>query len=329
MDVPDAKYSVPGLWSFVRCTECRLVYLAETLADPSQGYPSAYSQHRRAGPVRVHRPWSPARDVRSAFLERQGYARLPRLVLPRPLVRVALAVPQVRLRASYSHPLLPRAVPGGAVLDLGCGNGRFLTVMRMLGWSVHGIEPDERSAEIAERSSGARIHTELDEQLYPADSFDLITMNHVLEHIDDPGAVLRRCFRLCRPGGLMGIVVPNWRSLGHRLFECSWYALEPPRHVVMYQPWTLARTLERAGFVVERIQTTSVREWATAFRRSWAFRTGRRAPRPLVLAWGALAALASVVDDEAGEEIVAWARKPSTGRVPDRGPASDASTVMQ
>jgi len=309
-DVPDFKYGVPGRWSFVRCSACGLVYLAETLAEPAQAYPAIYSQHRPPGHVRVDRGWSPRRDLRSAFLEQQGYRQLPPPVMPRPLARLALAVPRVRLLAGYGLLLIPPAREHGSVLDIGCGNGRFLGVMRALGWRVHGIEPDERSAELARQVSGAPIQAELYEQRFPQAQFDVITMNHVLEHLGDPDAALRRCFRLCAPGGLIGIVVPNWRALGHRVFRRHWYALEPPRHVVMYEPPTLERTLERAGFRVERLGTTSVREWATAWRKSWRYRTGRRSPEALLSAWGALTLLASQVADDAGEEIFAWARKP-------------------
>jgi 2-polyprenyl-3-methyl-5-hydroxy-6-metoxy-1,4-benzoquinol methylase len=309
-DLRDAKYGVPGSWSFVRCLDCGLVYLDETLADPAQGYPSAYSQHRQPGRVRVDGRWSPARDVRSAFLGRLGYGNLPPVVLPQPVAALALAVPQVRMRAAYGHHLLPPARTGGALLDIGCGNGRYLCAMRALGWRVHGIEPDERSAEIAKASSGARIDAELEEDLYPPGTFDVITMNHVLEHVADPAGVLALCLRLCRTGGHLGVVVPNWRSLGHRLFGSDWYALEPPRHAVMYEPRTLERVLRGAGFQVERLGTTSVREWATAWRRSWTFKTGRRSPRHLLMAWGALTALVTAVAADAGEEVVAWARRP-------------------
>jgi 2-polyprenyl-3-methyl-5-hydroxy-6-metoxy-1,4-benzoquinol methylase len=309
-DVPDFAYRVPALWSFLRCSTCGLVYLAETLAQPAQGYPAAYSQHLPSGSVRLDRRWSPRRDVRSAFLELHGYRQLPPLVMPRALVRLALVVPQVRVRAGYGVLLVPPARPDGSLLDIGCGNGRFLAVMRILGWRVHGIEPDERSAELARRATGAPIHAELDEELYPPAHFDVITMHHVLEHLADPATVMRQCFRLCAPGGLIGIVAPNWRALGHRLFRRHWYALEPPRHVVMYEPRTLERTLERAGFRVESLGTTSVRAWATAWRKSWRYRTGRRSPRPLLAAWAALTWLASLVADDAGEEVIAWARKP-------------------
>jgi 2-polyprenyl-3-methyl-5-hydroxy-6-metoxy-1,4-benzoquinol methylase len=308
--VLDARYGVPGRWTFVCCRDCDLVYLAETLVDPAQGYPSAYSQHRPAGRVRLVRRWSPTREVRAAFLALQGYEQPQRPMVPGPLARLALAVPQVRLRAGYGHLLMPRARPGGAVLDIGCGKGRFLTLMQMLGWRVHGIEPDEQSAAIARQSSGAQIDAELDEHLYPPESFDVITMNHVLEHVADPVPLLRQCFRVCRSGGLLGVAVPNWRALGHRLFRGHWYALDPPRHTVMYEPATLERMLEKGGFHVESVRTTSVREWATVWRNSWSFKTSHSSPRPLLVAWGAVTSVASLVAADAGEEVLAWARKP-------------------
>ncbi|MGH3993810.1 MAG: class I SAM-dependent methyltransferase, partial [Pseudonocardiaceae bacterium] len=235
---------------------------------------------------------------------------LPRLVMPRSLARLALCLPDVRMRASYGVLLIPPARRDGTLLDIGCGNGRFLTIMRTLGWRVEGIEPDERSAELARRSSGAAVHAELYDELFPPGHFDVITMNHVLEHLGDPATALRRCFRVCATGGLLGIVVPNWRALGHRLFGRHWYALEPPRHAVMYEPRTLGRALERAGFRVETLRTTSVREWATAWRKSWRYRTGRSSSRPLVAAWGAASSLTGLLARDSGEELLVWARKP-------------------
>jgi 2-polyprenyl-3-methyl-5-hydroxy-6-metoxy-1,4-benzoquinol methylase len=309
-DVPDLKYGVAGLWSFVRCADCGLVYLAETLTDAALGYPSTYSQHRRPGSLRLDGRWSVRRDVRGALLEQMGYRVMAPPVMPRALAGLALAVPQLRLRAAWSLLLVPPAHAGGTLLDVGCGNGRFLAIMHALGWHVHGIEPDERSAELARQSSGARVDAELDEELYGPGYFDVITMNHVLEHVADPAPVLQRCFRLCSPGGLIGITVPNWLALGHRVFGRHWYALEPPRHAIMYEPATLERVMEQAGFEVAIVRTTSVREWAVSWRTSWRFRTGRRSPAILLGAWGLATSVASLVGNATGEEIFAWARKP-------------------
>ena len=122
-------------------------------------------------------------------------------------------------------------------------------------------------------------------------------------------------FCMCVRRGLIGMVVPNWRAPGHRLFRRHWYALEPPRQADVYEPRTLDRTFERAGFRVENLRTTSVSECASALRTSWQYRTGRRSPRPLLAPRGGITLLASLVADDAGEEDVAWARKLSAGRL--------------
>jgi 2-polyprenyl-3-methyl-5-hydroxy-6-metoxy-1,4-benzoquinol methylase len=308
-DVPDFRYGVPGRWSFVRCANCRLVCLAEPLDDPREGYPTTYSQHRPflVAPLPAGR--SLKDQLRKRFLADHGYpAAAP--VLPRWLSRPLLTVPPVSVLAGYGFALFPRAVPGGKLLDVGCGNGRFLSLMSALGWVVHGIEPDPGSAEVARRLLGRPVHAELSSAPFPPETFDVITLNHVLEHVSNPTEVLSLCHCLCRRGGRIGIVVPNWRSLGHRVFGRHWYGLEPPRHVAMWERGTLVEQLERAGFHVQRARTTSAREWARSWRLSWRFRTDRGSPRVLVAAWGAVSAAAALLNADAGEEILVWAVKP-------------------
>jgi len=157
---------------------------------------------------------------------------------------------------------------------------------------------------------GRPIHAELSSAPFPPDTFDVITLNHVLEHVSNPTEVLSICHRLCRSGGRIGIAVPNWRSLGHGVFGRHWYGLDAPRHTAVWERATLVQHLERASFRVQRARTTSAREWAATLRSSWRFRTGRRSPRALVAAWGAVSAAAALLNADAGEEILVWAVKP-------------------
>lgn len=307
--VPDFRYGIPGLWSFVACAECSVIYLAEPLLNATAGYPTDYSQHRPMIVAPLPTGRSLKAQLRKRFLTYHGYPTVPP-VLPRWLAAPLLALPPIRVLAGYGFTLFPKAVPGGALLDVGCGNGRFLSLMSALDWNVHGIEPDPASAEVARRLVGPTVHAELSSAPFSAEMFDVITMNHVFEHVSNPSEVLALSHRLCRRGGRLGIVVPNWRSLGHRVFGRHWYALEPPRHAVMWEQATLVRELERAGFHIEIARTTSAREWAAAWRVSWRLRTGRTSPRPFVAAWGAVTAAAAVLSADAGEEVLAWAVKP-------------------
>jgi SAM-dependent methyltransferase len=69
---------------------------------------------------------------------------------------------------------------------------------------------------------------------FPRSSFDLVTCQHVIEHIADPQTFLRAVGAFLRPGGRLLLVTPNARSLGHRLFRDDCYSLDPPRHLVLY-----------------------------------------------------------------------------------------------
>ena len=90
--------------------------------------------------------------------------------------------------AQLAHVLAARHI-----LILGEGNGRFLVLMRALGWEVSGVEPDPRSAAAA-REQGLHPASTLADVPRPEGGFDVVTMNHVVEHFDDPVAELRRVF---------------------------------------------------------------------------------------------------------------------------------------
>lgn len=132
----------------------------------------------------------------------------------------------------------------GTLLDLGCGNGDFLALMRRLGWTAHGIEPDPRAAATARRQYGLHVDEGSIEGLdLPDDSYDLITALHVIEHLADPYRCVRRALRLLRPGGEMVLVTPNYRGLGHRLFRAAYRDLDPPRHLHLLSGTSLTKAL--------------------------------------------------------------------------------------
>lgn len=310
--LPDYRYAVPGQYSFVQCVHCGLIYLNPCPADPSYGYPSTYSQHTPAPAPKIG-----GKDlighlkatIRKGIIWYYGYRNVTHSPMVIALGKVGSWIPPLKRRALFDFSLFPRAVPGGRLLDIGCGNGRFLAVMKMLGWEVYGIEPDPSSSCHAKDITGAVIYSTLQEAHFPDDFFDVITMNHVLEHIDSPLSVLKEVYRILRVGGKLGICVPNWKSLSHRVFQRYCYNLDPPRHVTMYEPSVLVLACKKAGFAVESIKTTSVREARVSFKRSWEYQKGSRPNRLMVKMWNIFARLMSLLDRESGEEIVLWVVK--------------------
>ncbi|MGH2395464.1 MAG: class I SAM-dependent methyltransferase [bacterium] len=125
-----------------------------------------------------------------------------------------------------------QSAPRGRLLDVGCGSGRFLVHMRDLGWEVTGVEPDPVAVRVAHRSFHLNVASgTLEDAGFPESCVDVVTMNHVIEHVPDPISSLRECNRVLREGGRLVVVTPNVHSLGHWYFNHSWRGLEVPRHL--------------------------------------------------------------------------------------------------
>lgn len=162
------------------------------------------------------------------------------------------------------------------VLDVGCGDGRFLAAMARMGWDVEGVETDPAAAALARRRTGGPVHeTDLETRAPSRDDFDLISLLHVLEHVPDPRATLGAARRLLRPGGTLLLALPNTACLEARLFGSAWYLLDLPRHLWGFTPRTLVRLVEEAGFAVRSLRYFPFLFAPHSVR--YALRAGRRA----------------------------------------------------
>lgn len=146
----------------------------------------------------------------------------------------------------------------GALLDIGCGAGELMAQMRQLGWTCTGIEFDPAAAHVARRRSGAHVFGSLDEVADgAAETFDAAIMSHVIEHVHEPGDFIAHAAGLLKPGGVLVMVTPNLRSLGHWWFGRDWRGLEVPRHLQLFTAPGLAALARRAGL-------TGVEAWSSA-----------------------------------------------------------------
>lgn len=153
-----------------------------------------------------------------------------------------------------------RHVRSGALLDVGSGDGRFVAHMANEGWRATGVDFSPAAQTLAEsRGSAGRFVCgsifDLEDQ---PETYDVVTMWQVLEHIGEPREFLERTHRLMRRGGVFVAAVPNIDSLSARLTGERWWGLDVPRHLVHYTPRTLQQALEQTGFTVEHINHLSL-----------------------------------------------------------------------
>ncbi len=138
----------------------------------------------------------------------------------------------------------------GKSLDIGCGNGKYLSFLREQGWETVGLD----------RGDGCRFprevlgHTVLDgeiwEQNIPENSFDLVTSWWMIEHVLDPRRIVNECHRVLKPGGELIISTMNVDSIESKLFKRYWWHLVLPEHISQFDPNSFRRLVEQAGFEV-------------------------------------------------------------------------------
>jgi SAM-dependent methyltransferase len=250
-DRSDVLFDAPGSWDFRKCSNpnCELIWMdpVPVPADIGKLY-SNYYTHRDNNGADVPRVRKVLRFIRDCYLaDRYGYLGLVRW-WQRPIGRLLYMFPSKRSVVDFDVMCL-RACPGRRLLEIGCGSGAFLARMRRLGWDVCGLDPDPAAVSWGRQAYGLDISCNtLDQADFSADSFDVITMNHVVEHVHDPMALLTECERILRPGGRLILTTPNANSWGHKIFGRDWRGLEPPRHFMIFSLRNLGECARRSNF---------------------------------------------------------------------------------
>lgn len=139
-------------------------------------------------------------------------------------------------------------LPVGKLLDIGCGVGDFLVYVQKQGWDVHGVEPSDAAKKIAETRLGLLPKSPSEYCCFEDHSFDVITMWHVLEHIDDLHFQTSEIVRLLKPGGRLVIALPNFQSFDCQHYKDKWAAWDVPRHLNHFAPDTLRAIINSVGF---------------------------------------------------------------------------------
>jgi len=175
---------------------------------------------------------------------REGYEQSP---MARQSFAIARYEQLEKAIAHYSPSLLSKA--NKRFLDIGCGLGDFLSVVAAQGWNITGTEISPKAVQQANSLLGDKvIEGEIINLELPENSYDLITIYHVIEHLLDPVATLVKIRHLLKPEGMAFIETPNMGSLGARLRGKNWSHIIPPEHITYFKPSSLNYALKEAGF---------------------------------------------------------------------------------
>lgn len=180
---------------------------------------------------------------------------------------------------------ITRLRAGGALLDVGASTGIFLNEMRRYGhWQVAGVEFNQQAAQYARDTFQVEMFAgQVEDAPWPPQSFDVITLWDVLEHLPDPKTALLKIRELLKPDGYLIFSVPNAGGLDTALFGRYWIGLDAPRHMSVFTLAGLERLLTSAGYRIERAYcyygryTTfalSLQQWLRAHWSRSAFRVG-------------------------------------------------------
>jgi len=267
MEARDRQFNLPGLFGLRRCRRCGLVALSPrpTGAALAGFYPHDYYSFHPEDLSAVLEPGGPEglslgrrgvrrlrREGRSLCLAALGYESSGAV---RRTIGTAL-LPVLGQRAGYGYSQFPRWREGGRALDVGCGSGQFLALLKKHGWETAGVDVSAAAAAAAERAYGISVTVGEIAACRPEHGrFDFINMSHVIEHMYDPLAGLRSAKELLSRGGEIYVETPNAASHNSKVMGSYWYPWDAPRHLYLFDPVTLRLLARNAGLVMRRLET--------------------------------------------------------------------------
>lgn len=246
---------LPGVFGLVRCSECRTVFTSPRPKNIGWAYTGFYSGGRFAGSVRE---------------ESLGFEKI---LLCRQRVHLLNRLCDGKLKGTTATTL--------KLIDVGCSHGNFLLQCHKLCPSVQleGCDMDEGALNESVAANVAKLfHTNsVDKPLgnLESDGYDVITLFHCLEHLEDPLAALKDARRVLKPGGLLFVEVPNYGSWMRWFWGRYWLPLLIPQHLTHFDRESLSSVVIKAGFKRDEIKkqngmwTPTVEMTANAFCMLW------------------------------------------------------------
>ena len=172
------------------------------------------------------------------------------------------------------------------LLDVGCSRGQFIAAAGKLGFDAEGVEPAPQVAAAA-RASGLKVRAGLlEEQQFPAASFDTVTLFEVIEHLREPRPLLAECHRILKPEGMLVLSTGNTASWTAAAMGARWdyfHIAKDGGHISFYHPASITRLAAGCGFYVVRIDTARVKFHEKGDTPAWRYALGKIAAELLNL----------------------------------------------
>lgn len=175
--------------------------------------------------------------------------------LPAGIKKLIVKVSYFYFRKHYYR--IPVWEERGRALDLGCGRGAYLLLLKNIGWEVIGVDIGDNVAREVKEANIPVFTGDLKELQLETSSFNVISMWHVLEHLHSPLETLQEIYGLLTDNGSLFIEVPNNASIVTKIFRSNWFAWDLPRHLYHFSPKSLSKLLNRAGFKESKVRHLS------------------------------------------------------------------------
>ena len=138
------------------------------------------------------------------------------------------------------------------ILDIGCGAGDFLEIMKKGDWDIYGVDTSKKIREIVKNKLKIEI-MDPDSWIKSDIKFDVITCWHSLEHVHEPWVYLKKIKESLNPGGILIIALPNYHSTDAKRYKEYWAAYDTPRHLYHFTKQSIINIIHPHGFNIQSI----------------------------------------------------------------------------
>ena len=241
-----------GIFSVVRCKGCGLIF---TNPRPDKTEMIAYYPASTPYYVFSEKDLKPMKVLTGIYKFLLQYFKGYFPEKPSTVFHKALLYPIYLIKKNkFNVDTIPDYIPGGTLLEIGSSYGRFLYTMKNLGWNVKGIEMSHEAVAIGKKVFGLDlICQDIDVVSFEADTFDVIIMRMVLEHVFSPDKTIQNISRWLKPDGQLMLVIPDISGFEARLFGKYFYGLQLPNHLYHFSPETISKYLFKYSLKIDFI----------------------------------------------------------------------------